>query len=114
MRCSGFLQRTLGVEPRFAAGNFLFLMFQLKTNLGVIRIRGRAMQRRDFVKVIGGAAAAWSLPARAQERMRRIGILFGGFPADDPEGQARMSRAAMSSKRVLVTWFRYLRTLAHS
>jgi putative ABC transport system substrate-binding protein len=49
------------------------------------------MQRRDFVKVIGGAAASWSLPARAQERMRRIGILFGGFAADDSEGQARMT-----------------------
>jgi len=63
----------------------------LKASLGVIRTRRRAMQRRDFVKVIGGAAASWSLPARAQERMRRIGILFGGFPADDPEGQARMT-----------------------
>jgi len=49
------------------------------------------MQRRDFVRVIGGAAASWSLLARAQERMRRIGILFGGFAADDPEGQARMT-----------------------
>src|SRR5215813_5306973 len=86
MRCSRFLQRTLGVEHRFAAGNFLFLMFQLKTNLGVIRIRGRAMQRRDFVKVIGGAAASWSLPARAQERMRRIGVLMN-IPADDQQTQ---------------------------
>ena len=49
------------------------------------------MQRRDFVKVFGGAAASWSLPVHAHQRFRRIGILFGGFAADDAEGQARMT-----------------------
>src|SRR5215475_14223261 len=44
------------------------------------------MQRRDFIKVIGGAAASWSLPARAQERMRRIGVLMN-IPADDQQAQ---------------------------
>ena len=51
------------------------------------------MRRREFVAGIGSAVAA-PLAARAQqspERMRRIGILFGGFAADDPEGQARMT-----------------------
>src|SRR5262245_1825842 len=50
-----------------------------------------AMRRRDFMKIIGGAAAGWPLAARAQqpERMRRIGVLLPAT-ADDAEYQARV------------------------
>jgi putative tryptophan/tyrosine transport system substrate-binding protein len=61
------------------------------------------MKRRDLITLLGGAATAWPIAARAQqlERMRRIGVLASGTEGD-PVSQAQV--AALRDGLAKVGW----------
>jgi putative tryptophan/tyrosine transport system substrate-binding protein len=61
------------------------------------------MRRREFITVLGGAAASWPLAAWAQqaERMRRIGVLTNRAETE-PEGQRQL--AALRGSLTALGW----------
>jgi putative ABC transport system substrate-binding protein len=47
------------------------------------------VRRREFITLLGGAAAAWPLVAESQQSMRRVGVLLPAR-SDDVDFQARV------------------------
>jgi len=47
------------------------------------------VRRREFIGLLGGATA-WPVGGRAQDRMRRIGVLMG-YAETDREGKANVA-----------------------
>ena len=59
------------------------------------------IRRRAFISLLGGAAAAWPLAARAQqpEQVRRIGVLMGAAE-NDPQSQAEITAFRQGLQRL--------------
>jgi putative tryptophan/tyrosine transport system substrate-binding protein len=67
------------------------------------------MRRREFIRVVGGVAAAWPFAARAQTKVRQIGILMP-LAQGDPDGKAQIAAFHVGLQKLGWTERRNLKT----
>jgi putative ABC transport system substrate-binding protein len=69
------------------------------------------VRRRQFLTLLGGAAAAWPLAARAQqgENIRRVCVLTAGVGAEDRDAEARNAAFVLALQQLGWTSGRNLR-----
>jgi hypothetical protein len=58
------------------------------------------MQRRDFIALVAGAAAARPFAAHSEPQRIRVVAVLNNFAADDPEGQVRLTVFAQSLQQL--------------
>jgi putative ABC transport system substrate-binding protein len=59
------------------------------------------MERRTFITLLGATTASWPVAVRAQQQMRRIGILMGGAEGD---WQSEAGLAALKTALSQLGW----------